>query len=70
MASDIFSLQNSLKVYVGREEALSDKAILAKKQAEEDDLRAKVAANPEWQKEYGDAWDDDRARGGTCQARD
>ncbi|MGO8681722.1 MAG: hypothetical protein ACLQU6_12485, partial [Limisphaerales bacterium] len=31
--------------------------ILGKKQAEEDDLRTKVAANPEWQKEYGDAWD-------------
>ena len=56
--STIFFLQNSLKVYVGREEALSDKAILAKKQAEEDDLRAKVNANPELQKEYGDAWDE------------
>ena len=42
---------------MGRAEALSDKTILGKKQAEEDDLRAKVAANPEWQKEYGDAWD-------------
>ena len=57
VASTIFFLQNSLKVYVGRLEALSDKAILAKKQAEESDLRSKVAANPEWQKEYGDAWD-------------
>ncbi len=56
--SDIFYLQNSLKAYVGRAEALSDKVILAKKQAEEDDLRAKVAANPEWQKEYGGAWDE------------
>jgi len=53
----IFGLQNSLKVYVGRAEALSDKAIMAKKQAEEADFRAKVAANPEWQKEYGSAWD-------------
>ncbi len=56
--STIFFLQNSLKVYVGRQEALSDKAVLAKKQAEEDDLRAKVNANPELQKEYGDAWDE------------
>ncbi len=55
--STIFFLQNGLKVYVGRQEALSDKAILAKKQAEEDDLRAKVNANPELEKEYGDAWD-------------
>ena len=53
----IFGLQNSLKVYIGRAEALGDNAILAKKQAEEADFRQKVAANPEWQKEYGDAWD-------------
>ena len=53
----MFGLQNSLKVYVGRAEALADKNIIAKKQAEEDDFRKKVAANPEWQKEYGGAWD-------------
>ncbi|MGP8186367.1 MAG: S46 family peptidase [Terracidiphilus sp.] len=58
VGSTIFFLQNSLKVYVGRVEALSDKAILAKKQAEEDDLRAKVAANPEWKKEFSNAWDE------------
>jgi hypothetical protein len=57
VGSTIFSLQNSLKVYEGRAEALADKAIVAKKQAEEDDFRQKVAANPEWQKEFGDAWD-------------
>ena len=56
--STIFFLQNSLKVYVGRQEALSDKAILAKKQADEDDLRAKIKADPELEKEYGDAWDE------------
>jgi hypothetical protein len=52
-----FRLQNSLKVYIGRAEALSDKAIFDKKQAEEADFRQKVAANPKWQKEFGDAWD-------------
>ena len=57
VGSTIFGLQNGLKVYEGRAEALADKTILAKKQAEEDDFRKKVAANPEWQKEYGDAWD-------------
>jgi hypothetical protein len=57
VGTNIFLLQNSLKVYLGRAEALSDKAILAKKQAEEKDLRDQVAANPEWQKEYGGAWD-------------
>jgi hypothetical protein len=57
VGTTIFSMQNSLKVYLGRAEALSDRAILAKKQAEEDDFRAKVAGNPEWQKSYGGAWD-------------
>jgi len=56
VGSLIFGLQNSLKVYIGRKEALADPAILAKKEAEEADFRAKVAANPEWQKSYGDAW--------------
>jgi Peptidase S46 len=57
VGSVIFGLQNSLKVYVGRAEALADKNIVAKKQSEEDDFRKKVAANPEWQKEFGGAWD-------------
>ena len=53
----IFGLQNSLKVYMGRTEALADKSLIAKKQADEDDFRKKVAANREWEKEYGSAWD-------------
>jgi Peptidase S46 len=57
VGSTIFGLQNSLKVYEGRKEALADKAIIAKKQAEEDDFRQKVMANPEWAKEFGGAWD-------------
>jgi hypothetical protein len=57
VGSTIFGLQNGLKVYIGRTEALADKNLIAKKQAEEDDFRKKVAANPEWQKEYGGAWD-------------
>ena len=57
VGSVIFGLQNGLKVYVGRDEALADKAVIAKKQGEEDDFRKKLAANPEWQKEYGSAWD-------------
>ncbi len=57
VGSTIFGLQNSLKVYLGRKDALADPAILAKKQAEEADFRARVAANPAWQKAYGDAWD-------------
>jgi hypothetical protein len=54
----IFGLQNSLKVYLGRRDALADPAILTKKQAEENDFRAKVNANKEWKKAYGKAWDE------------
>jgi Peptidase S46 len=57
VASTIFGLQNGLKAYIGRADALGDKAIIAKKQADENDFRRKVAANPEWQKEYGSAWE-------------
>ena len=53
----IFGLQNSLKVYIGRDEALKDKAVIAKKQAEEDDFRSKIDANPEWKREYGNTWE-------------
>ena len=58
VGSDIFYMQNSLKVYLGRAQALADPAILAKKQAEEDDFRAKVDANKDWKKAYGKAWDE------------
>jgi hypothetical protein len=58
VGSTIFGLQNSLKVYLGRAQALADPAILAKKQADESDFRAKVNANKKWKKEYGKAWDE------------
>ena len=57
VGTTILSLQNSLKVYEGRYDALNDKGIMAKKQAEESEFRARVAANPEWKKAYGDAWE-------------
>jgi hypothetical protein len=66
VGSTIFSLQNSLKVYLGRAQALADPAILAKKQAEEDDFRRKVDANREWKKSYGDH----RPRGRAVEAGD
>ncbi len=55
--STIFTAQNALKVLNGRYQALNDKALLAGKQADEDDFRKKVAANPAWQKEFGGVWD-------------
>jgi hypothetical protein len=52
----IWSIMNSLKAWSGEYEGLLDKSLMAKKQKEENDFRAKVASKPEWQKEYGDAW--------------
>src|SRR3569833_2245608 len=57
VGSTIFGIQNSLKVYIGRAQALADKSLIAKKQAEENDFRQKIDANPEWKKEYSGVWD-------------
>jgi hypothetical protein len=57
VGTPIFGWQNALKVYVGRDEALKDKAVVAKKQAEEDDFRRRIDANPEWKREYGSTWE-------------
>jgi hypothetical protein len=51
-----FGLENSRKAYVGRLAALSEKSILAKKQAEEADFRQKVDSRPELRQKYGSAW--------------
>ena len=55
--NELNSVQNSLKVYRGQLAGLKDPALLARKTKEEDALRKAVAANPEEQKMYGDAWD-------------
>jgi hypothetical protein len=57
-ASNIFFLQNGLKAYEGRYQGLRDKNVMAKKQKDEDEFKAKVMANPEWKKAYGSAWDE------------
>jgi len=55
-ASLIFGLENSLKAWQGRYDGLLDKNVMDKKRKDEEEFQAKVKANPEWQKEYGDAW--------------
>jgi hypothetical protein len=55
--TQIFSLENALKAYEGEYNGLLDKALIAKKQKEETDFRARVRANPELEKKYGKAWD-------------
>ncbi|HJZ79623.1 MAG TPA: S46 family peptidase, partial [Pyrinomonadaceae bacterium] len=55
--NELNNIQNSLKVYRGRIAGLKDKALLDRKQSEEDALRKSIAADPNKQKMYGDAWD-------------
>ncbi|HKY45974.1 MAG TPA: S46 family peptidase [Pyrinomonadaceae bacterium] len=55
--TELNSVQNSLKVYRGQLKGLKDPALMARKTKEEDALRKSIAANPERQKTYGDAWD-------------
>lgn len=55
--NELNSVQNALKVYRGQLKGLKDPALLARKTKEEQALRKAVAANPEWQKMYGGAWD-------------
>jgi hypothetical protein len=56
-ADEIFGLENSLKAFNG-EYAGMDKALFDKKTKEEAELKARVAANPEWRRDYGSAWDE------------
>ena len=53
---DLFSIKNSRKVYVGRIAGLQDPAVLQKKMDSEAALKQKVAADPQLQAAYGDAW--------------
>jgi hypothetical protein len=55
--NELNSVQNSLKVYRGRLAGLKDKALMDRKIREEEALRKSIAANPERQKMYSDAWD-------------
>lgn len=50
------SLENSIKRLVGQQEGLMNPRLLKTKENQEADLRAKVAANPEWPKLYAPAW--------------
>jgi hypothetical protein len=51
------SLANSLKRLEGQQEGLLNPRNFAKKEAEEKDLRGKLAAKPELEKQFAPAWD-------------
>src|SRR5215213_800700 len=55
--NELNSVQNSLKVYRGQLKGLKDPGLVARKTREEQALRKAIAANPERQKMYGEAWD-------------
>ncbi|MCA1613760.1 MAG: S46 family peptidase, partial [Acidobacteria bacterium] len=50
------SLENSIKRLVGQQEGLGHARMFAQKEAQEKELRDRVAANPEWKREYDPAW--------------
>ncbi len=54
--SQIFGLENGKKAITGQYQGLLDAKLMAKAKASETEFRAKVDANPEWKKAYGDAW--------------
>jgi hypothetical protein len=54
---DFFSVENSLKSWTGQIAGLRGAALMDKKRAAEQALRAGVNANPELKAKYGDAWD-------------
>jgi len=56
-SSAIFSLANTLKNYEGQYRGLQSPTIIAAKQKEEAEFRAKVMSNPQWKAAYGGAWD-------------
>ena len=68
----LFGLDNSLKVYNGWLETLSDEQFAARKQKDDASLREWIAASPARRAKYGDPWNDlerAQARGKALQAR-
>ena len=57
-ASDLLGVQNGRKAYTGMLAGLHDPALMGRKRADEEALRAAVAADPELAESYGDAWDE------------
>ncbi|HEX2560157.1 S46 family peptidase [Phenylobacterium sp.] len=57
-------VENSFKVFYGRQFALNDRAFMDAKRASEAELKAKVAADPRLAAEIGDPWGEiDKAQG-------
>ena len=55
---ELFGIQNSRKARLGGLAGLQDPAVIARKQAEEAELRSKVESNPDLKAKYSSAWDE------------
>ena len=55
---DLFSVQNSRKARTGIFAGLLDRRLMDEKKRKESELRAAVAKNPEYQRQWGTAWDE------------
>ncbi len=55
--NDVFGVANSQKAVTGYRAGLLDTLSMAKKRAFEQDLRARIAADPKLQAQYGGTWD-------------
>ena len=55
--NDVFVVANSRKAYTGFRAGLLDTLSMAKKRAFERELRARIAADPKFQAQYGGTWD-------------
>jgi hypothetical protein len=55
---DLFSVQNSRKLYTGFMAGILDPGLIEKKRAAERALKARVWADPKMRAEWGDAWDE------------
>lgn len=53
----IFGLENGKKALTGELNGLLDEDLMAKRKNDEANFRKLIAENPEWENEYGDAWD-------------
>jgi hypothetical protein len=55
--NELNSVENSIKVYKGQIQGLSDPSVMAKKRKAEQALRNSIAADARKQQEYGSAWE-------------